>query len=166
MFPRLNALNAQVFPTTVSSMDLKNIAKNTAKTLVSYLTYEAVRVVISQLRETNPPLYTWFYRFSSHERIQDGEAYLQDLLKVNQDLAFRVMTVRAHLADEVIDFMPEMTRTTIQQANMGHRKTYLERITQLEVAEPTPSVADAERGETQPDLHDSVIDSEPDLDES
>ncbi len=147
-------------------MDLKNIAKNTAKTLVSYLTYEAVRVVISQLRETNPPLYTWFYRFSSHDKIQDGEAYLQDLLKINQDLAFRVMTVRAHLADEVMDFMPEMTRTTIQQANMEHRKTYLERITRLEVAEPAPSVADIERGEMQPDLHDSEIDSETGLDES
>lgn len=147
-------------------MDLKAIAKNTAKTLVSYLTYEAVRVVISQLRETNPPLCTWLYRFSSRERIQDGEAYLQELQKVNQDLAFRIMTVRAHLADEVVDFMPEMARTMVQQANMEHRKNYLERITQLELVEPLSSASDPERGETYPDPRDSASDSDLDFNES
>ena len=120
-------------------MDLKTVAKNTAKTIISYLTYEAVRVVIGQLRETNPPLCTWLHQFSAIEKIQDGEVYLQELLRVNQDLAFRIMTVRAHLAHEVMDFMPEMVQTTIQQSNIEHRKQYLERITQLSTSAFMPS---------------------------
>jgi hypothetical protein len=119
-------------------MDLKTIAKSTAKTVVSYLTYQAVRVVIGQLRETNPPLCSWLHQFSSLEKIQDGDAYLSDLLRVNQDLAFRVMSVRAHLASEVMDFMPEMVQTQIQQSNMNYRKQYLERITQLSSADVEP----------------------------
>lgn len=120
-------------------MDLKTISKNTAKTIVSYLTYQAVRVVIAQLRETNPPLCSWLHQFSAVDKIQDGEAYVQELLTVNQDLAFRIMTVRAHLAEEVMDFMPEMVQTTIQQANIEHRKHYLERITQLSSSDVMPS---------------------------
>lgn len=128
-------------------MDLKTVAKNTAKTIISYLTYEAVRVVIGQLRETNPPLCTWLHQFSAIEKIQDGDVYLQELLRVNQDLAFRVMTVRAHLAREIMDFMPEMVQTTIQQTNMEHRKQYLERITQLSTSDVLPNsemLADAD----------------------
>ncbi|MEB3358349.1 MAG: chaperonin family protein RbcX [Synechococcales bacterium] len=116
-------------------MNLKQIAKDTAKTLTSYLTYQAVRTVVNQLRETNLPLAMWLNGFSSTGKIQDGEAYLQELLQENQDLAFRVMTVRAYLAEEVADYLPEMVKTGIQQANMEHRRRYLERITQLEMAE-------------------------------
>jgi hypothetical protein len=36
-------------------MDLKRVAKNTAKTLISYLTYQALRIVLDQLGETDPP---------------------------------------------------------------------------------------------------------------
>ena len=115
-------------------MDLKRIAKDTTKTLVSYITYQSVRTVAAQLRETNPPLYMWFHAFSSEATIQDGEAYLKELMQVNQDLALRVMTVRAHLAEELADYMPEMLRTGVQQANMEHRREYLERITSLEVS--------------------------------
>jgi hypothetical protein len=46
------------------------------------------------------------------------------------------MTVRQHLAEEVVDFLPEMTRTGIQQSNMEYRRQHLERITQLSVSEP------------------------------
>ncbi len=120
-------------------MDLKTISKNTAKTIVSYLTYQAVRVVITQLRETNPPLCSWLHQFSAIDKIQDGEAYLGELLTVNQDLAFRIMTVRAHLAEEVMEYMPEMVQTTVQQSNMEHRKQYLERITQLSSLDMVPS---------------------------
>ncbi|TVQ23920.1 MAG: RbcX chaperonin protein [Leptolyngbya sp. DLM2.Bin15] len=126
-------------------MDLKRIAKDTVKVLVSYLTYQAVRVVVSQLGETNPPLSLWLNNFSTTGKIQDGEVYLSDLMQANQDLAFRVMTVRAHLAEEVADYLPEMVRTGIQQANMEHRRQYLERMTQLSAAavpdlEATPDV--------------------------
>ena len=118
-------------------MDIKKVAKDTAKVLTSYLTYQAVRTVINQLRETNPPLAIWLNSFSSTGKIQNGEAYLQELLQENKELAFRVMTVREHLAEEVADYLPEMVRIGIQQANMEHRRGYLEQITQLEIVDPS-----------------------------
>ena len=123
-------------------MDLKKISKDTAKVLMSYLTYQAVRVIVGQLSETNPPLSIWLNGFSSTGKIQDGEAYLAELLQENQELAFRVMTVRAHLAEEVTDYLPEMVRTGIQQANVDHRRQYLERITQLPSAPKQSNAAD------------------------
>lgn len=116
----------------MSQMDLKQIAKDTAKTITSYLTYRAIRTVVAQLRETNPALSMWLHDFSSTNNIQDGEVYLRELLKANQALAFRIMTVRAHLADEITEFLPEMVCSGVQQANMEHRRQYLERITRLE----------------------------------
>jgi hypothetical protein len=118
-------------------MDLKQVAKDTAKVLSSYLTYQAVRIVFTQLSETNPPLAYWLNGFSGKENIQDGEAYLEKLLAEKQDLAFRVMTVREHLAEEVTDFLPEMVRTNIQQSNMEHRRQQLERLTQLTATDPS-----------------------------
>ncbi|PIG92660.1 chaperonin family protein RbcX [Gloeocapsopsis sp. IPPAS B-1203] len=113
-------------------MDLKKIAKDTAKTLSSYLTYQAMRTVLAQISETNPPLAFWLHRFSSQEVIQDGEAYINKLFQEKPDLALRIMVVREHIAQEVVDFLPEMVLLDIQQANMEHRRQHLERITQLE----------------------------------
>lgn len=118
-------------------MDLKQIAKDTAKTLISYLTYQAVKNIVAQLSETNPPLAIWLSNFSKTGIIQDGEAYVKELLKENPELALRIMTVRQHLADEVADFLPEMTRTGIVQANIEYRRQHLERITQLNVPDPS-----------------------------
>jgi RbcX protein len=109
-------------------MDLKQVAKATAKTLISYLTYEAMRTVVNQLRETNPPLAHWLAGFSPSGKLQDGEVYLQALLQSNQELAFRIMTVRGHLAEEIMDFLPEMARTGIQESNMRLKCQHLERI--------------------------------------
>lgn len=120
-------------------MDLKQVAKDTSKTLISYLTYQAVRIVLAQLSETNPPLAYWLNNFSTKSKIQDGEAYLEELLREKQELAFRVMTVRQHLAEEVTDFLPEMVRTGIQQKNMEHQRRHLERMTQLTVSDPAAS---------------------------
>ncbi len=120
-------------------MDLKQIAKDTAKTLQSYLTYQAVRTVLAQLSETNPPLALWLHRFSATDKIQDGEVYIQNLFQEKADLALRIMTVREHLAQEVADFLPEMVRNGIQQANMEHRRQHLERITQLDTYNPSPN---------------------------
>lgn len=121
-------------------MDLKQIAQNTAKTLQSYLTYQAVRTVITQLSETDPPTSFWLHNFSSREKIQDGEAYIQALLRERQELAFRILTVRAYLAEEVADFLPEMVRTGIQAANMEHRRQYLERMTQIDTVSSSPNL--------------------------
>ena len=118
-------------------MDLKQIAKDTVKTLSSYLTYQAVRTVLTQLGETNPPLAFWLHNFSA-DKIQDGEAYIQSLFREKPDLALRIMTVREHIANEVSEFLPEMIRTGISQANTEHRRQHLERITQLNMSIPSP----------------------------
>jgi hypothetical protein len=112
-------------------MDLKRIAKDTAQVLTSYLTYQSVRTVLDQLKETNLPRYHFFYEFSSRERLQDGEAFIQDLFQEEPELALRIMTVRQHLAEEIAEFLPEMVSTNIQQSNMEHRKKHLERMTQM-----------------------------------
>jgi hypothetical protein len=127
-------------------MDLKQIAKDTAKILTSYLTYQAVRTVSNQLSETNPPLAFWLHRFSTTDKIQDGEVYIQELFKEKPDLALRIMIVREHLAQEVCDFLPEMVRTGIQQANMEHRRQHLERITQLELSNPSRPETEQQAG--------------------
>lgn len=116
-------------------MDLKQTAKDTAKVLTSYLTFQAVKTVLNQLKETNPARAYWLNAFSTKEALQDGEAYLSALLVESPDLAIRVMTVRQHIAEGICEFLPEMVVTSIQQANMEHRRQHLEHITQLEDAE-------------------------------
>ena len=116
-------------------MDLKRIAKDTAQVLSSYLTYQALQTVLGQLREMDPPKAFWLNAFSSRANIQDGEAYVQALLRERPDLAYRIMTVRQHIADEVAEFLPEMVCTGIQQANIEHRRQHLERITQLSLSD-------------------------------
>nr|AVY53715.1 chaperonin-like protein component RbcX [Phormidesmis sp. WJT36-NPBG15] len=130
-------------------MDLKRIAKDTTKTLTSYLTYQAVRVVISQLDETEPKRAYWLHQFSAREKIQDGEAYLQALFQERQDLAFRILTVREHLANEIAEFLPEMLRSTVQQANMEQRRRQLERITQFGSTAPSSSIESSEASDSE-----------------
>ncbi|MBD1835080.1 chaperonin family protein RbcX [Cyanobacteria bacterium FACHB-472] len=118
-------------------MDLKQVAKDTAKTLISYLTYQAVKITVAQLSETNPPSAIWLSNFSSTGKIQDGEAYLLELLREKPDIALRILTVRQHLAEEVADFLPEMVRAGIQQSNVEYRRQHLERITQFNLPDPS-----------------------------
>ncbi|MEN9216781.1 MAG: chaperonin family protein RbcX [Gloeomargarita sp. HHBFW_bins_162] len=112
-------------------MDYPHIARQTSHVLSSYLTYQAVRVVVAQLSQTDPPLAIWLNGFSSTGKIQDGERYLEELLRERQELALRVMTVREHLADNILDILPEMVRAEIHQANIQQRKRHLERMTQV-----------------------------------
>jgi RbcX protein len=113
-------------------MDLKQIAKDTTKTLISYLTYQALRVVLAQLDETEPKRAYWLRQFSYRVSIQDGETYLQTLFHEEQRLAFRLLTVREHIAEQIADFLPEMLRTGIQQVNLQQRTQQLERMTQVD----------------------------------
>ncbi|WP_008311351.1 chaperonin family protein RbcX [Leptolyngbya sp. PCC 6406] len=117
-------------------MDLKQTAKETAQVLTSYLTYQAVRIVMTQLQELNPPRSYWFNAFAKRESLQDGEAFLTALLQEQADLAMWVMTLRQQLAEEVTEFLPEMVVTGIQAANMNHRRHHLERITQMPITGP------------------------------
>ncbi|KGF72337.1 hypothetical protein DO97_09570 [Neosynechococcus sphagnicola sy1] len=134
-------------------MDLKQIAKDTTKTLISYLTYQALRVVIAQLDETEPKRAYWLRQFSYRVSIQDGENYLQALFQEEQRLAFRILTVREHIAEEIADYLPEMVRTGIQQANLQQRTQQLERMTQVtsEVLEASPRPDIPMLPEAQPD---------------
>ncbi len=113
-------------------MDLKQIAKDTTKTLISYLTYQAMRTVLNQLSETDPPRSLRLHEFSRRERIENSEAYLEVLFQEDQALAFRILTVREHIAEEIAEYLPEMIRTGIQQANTQQRCQQLERMTQTD----------------------------------
>jgi len=119
----------------VRLMDLKRIAKDTSKVLMSYITFQAVKTVMNQLREMDPPAAYWLNAFSTKEALQDGEVYLSALLEERADLAIRIMTVRQHIAEGICEFLPEMLTSGIQQANMEHRRIHLERITQMESVE-------------------------------
>jgi hypothetical protein len=118
-------------------MDLKQVAKNTAKVISSYLTYQAMQIVLVQLTESNPPLAVWLRNFSGQQILQDGELYLQALLDQNQELAFRIMTVREHLVEEIMDDLPEMMFHEIKSQNSQHRRQQLEKLSQLSMIEPS-----------------------------
>jgi RbcX protein len=117
-------------------MDLKQVAKSTAKVISSYLTYQAMQIVLAQLTESNPPLAVWLRNFSGQQILQDGELYLQALLGQNQELAFRIMAVREHLVEEIMDDLPEMMFHEIKYQNSQHRRQQLEKISQLSITEP------------------------------
>jgi RbcX protein len=117
-------------------MDLKQVAKSTAKVISSYLTYQAMQIVLAQLTESNPPLAVWLRNFSGQQILQDGELYLQALLGQNQELAFRIMAVREHLVEEIMDDLPEMMLHEIKYQNGQHRRQQLEKISQLSITEP------------------------------
>lgn len=85
----------------------EKIAQETAKVLQSYLTYQAVRTIIAQLSETNPTQAIWLSQYSSTNKIQDGEVYLNELMSEDKEMVLRIMTVREHLAETVLDFLPE-----------------------------------------------------------
>lgn len=117
----------------------KKVAKDTAKVLQSYLTYQAVQTIIDQLSETDPQSAIWLRNYSSKTKIQDSEEYIEGLMLENKELVMRIMTVRQHLANEVLEYIPEMVSTGIEQANLEHRRHLLERLTQSQPASNFPS---------------------------
>ncbi|ELR99549.1 chaperonin family protein RbcX [Gloeocapsa sp. PCC 73106] len=107
----------------------KQVAAETAKVLQSYLTYQAIKTIIAQLAETNPPMALWLTEYSSGNKVQDGEAYLQGLMLEHKDLVIRILEVRENLAEQVLDFLPEMVRQNLQQSGLHNRRQLLERLT-------------------------------------
>lgn len=128
----------------------KKVAQDTAKVLQSYLTYQAVRTIINQLSETNPGQSIWLSHYTASHNIQDGERFLEGLLEDNKELMLRIMTVREHLAEEILEFLPEMVRSGIQQSNMDCRRQLLERLTQ-----PTSAASNNHPELSESDSHDS-----------
>ncbi len=99
--------------------------------LQSYLTYQAVKIIISQLSETNPQQAIWLSQYSDRTKIQDGEAYLHQLLGENKELVLRILTVREDIANHILEFLPEMVKTNILQSNIEHRRRLLESLTRV-----------------------------------
>ncbi|ERN41418.1 RbcX protein [Rubidibacter lacunae KORDI 51-2] len=124
-------------------MDLDRIVRETAKTLQDYLTYQAVRQIIAQLSETNPPQAIWLRQFSDGSgKFQDSEAYLQSLIVERKDLVLRILTVREHIAERLGDGLMDLVRTRLRESNRVTRCQLLERLTQVQSdsAEPLSEV--------------------------
>jgi hypothetical protein len=122
----------------------KEIARDTAKVLQSYLTYQAVRTIIDQLSETNPTQAIWLSHYSDRHKVQDGEAYLEGLMLDNKELLLRILAVRESLAESVLDLLPGMVRAGIEKANVEHRRQLLERLTQSQAPDSTANASKAE----------------------
>jgi len=108
----------------------KKVAEETAKVLQSYLTFQAVKTIIAQLSETNPKMAIWLRQYSSDNKVQDSETYLQGLMLEHKELVLRILTVREHLAEAMLDLLPEMVRHNMHQSSLDHRRQLLERLTQ------------------------------------
>ncbi|CAI9106390.1 OLC1v1005533C1 [Oldenlandia corymbosa var. corymbosa] len=65
--------------------------------ILNYFTYKAVRTVLHQLYEMNPPRYRWFYNYVVNHKPNEGKKFLRGLQKEERELAERVMITRLHL---------------------------------------------------------------------
>jgi hypothetical protein len=113
-------------------MQPQDIAKETAKVVQNYLTFKAVQLVIAQLAETNPQESIWLRQYSSGGKLRDAEAYIQEIMSEprGKELALRIMTVRTDIAEQTLEFLPEMVIAKIMESNLAHRRHLLERLTQ------------------------------------
>lgn len=109
----------------------KDIAKDTAKVVQNYLTFKAVQLVISQLAETNPQESIWLRQYSSGGKLRDAEAYLEAIMSEprGKELALRIMLVRDNIAEQTLEFLPEIVSAGIKSDNLLHRRHLLERLT-------------------------------------
>ncbi|XP_051144861.1 chaperonin-like RbcX protein 2, chloroplastic isoform X2 [Andrographis paniculata] len=65
--------------------------------IMNYFTIKAVRTVLDQLYELNPPQYKWFNNFAADNEPRKAKRFLQSLVKERQELAERVMITRLAL---------------------------------------------------------------------
>ena len=108
-----------------------DIAKDTAKVVQNYLTYQAVKIIIEQLTETNPGEAIWLRKYSSGGKLQNADAYIEELMSEipGKPLVMRIMAVRDDLAVQVMESLPEMVASSIKESNLEHRRHLLERLT-------------------------------------
>ena len=113
-------------------MQAKDIAKDTARVIQNFLTFKAVQLVVAQLAETNPRESIWLRQYSSGGKLRDAEAYISAIMSEprGKELALRIMTVRDSVAEEIMEFLPEMVTSGIKQDNLTQRRHLLERLTQ------------------------------------
>lgn len=126
-------------------MQPKDIAKDTAKVVQNYLTYKAVMLVIEQLAETNPGEAIWLRQYSSGGKLRDAEAYLEEIMSEprGKELSLRIMTVRDSMAEQTLEFLPEMVASDIKKDNLLHRRSLLERLTRSQLDEASSSTLDS-----------------------
>jgi len=131
-------------------MQPKDIAKDTAKVVQNYLTYKAVMLVIEQLGETNPGEAIWLRQYSSGGKLRDAEAYIEELMseQKGKELALRIMIVRDSIAEQTLEFLPEMVTSGLKQDNLTHRRHLLERLTRSP-SETSDSSLDASEAESE-----------------
>lgn len=112
-------------------MQPKDIAKDTAAVVQNYLTYKAVMLVIEQLAETNPGEAIWLRQYSSGGKLRNAETYLEEIMSEprGKELSLRIMAVRDSLAEQTLEFLPEMVTSGIKRDNLTHRRSLLERLT-------------------------------------
>ncbi|MEM7591114.1 MAG: chaperonin family protein RbcX [Cyanobacteria bacterium P01_A01_bin.83] len=128
-------------------MQPKDIAKDTAKVIQSYLTYKAVQLVIAQLAETNPRESIWLRQYSSGGKLRDAEKYLEEIMSEprGKELAMRIMIVRDNIAEQTLEFLPEMVASGIKSDNLAHRRTLLERLTRTSDEVLNPDVSETSK---------------------
>lgn len=110
----------------------KRVARETAKVLQDYLTYQAARTIILQLAETNPPESLRVRRILAGDNFQDSDASLERLLQNHKELALRILTVREHLAEAALEDMNQRVLDNIRESNLQTRCQILERLTRSE----------------------------------
>ncbi len=130
-------------------MSYKQAVKDTAKVLQGYLTYQAVKLIIEQLTETNPGLAIWLREFSNSHSIQDSDNYLRTLVVENKELVLRILTVRKDIAEQTVEFLPEMVKTNIEESNIEHRRYLLERLTQTQSSSFDETTIDKESNQSE-----------------
>jgi hypothetical protein len=125
-------------------MQPKDIAKDTAKVVQNYLTYKAVMLVIEQLAETNPGEAIWLRQYSSGGKLRDAETYLEEIMSEprGKELSLRIMTVRDSMAEQTLEFLPEIVASDIKKDNLLHRRSLLERLTRSQLDEASSSSLD------------------------
>ena len=134
-------------------MQPKDIAKDTAKVVQNFLTYKAVQLVIAQLAETNPRESIWLRQYSSGGKLRDAEAYLQEIMSEprGKELALRIMSVRESIAEQTLEFLPEMVKSTVMKDNLTHRRYLLERLTRTSDETSDLDASEASRETEEPD---------------
>ncbi|XP_049379271.1 chaperonin-like RbcX protein 2, chloroplastic [Solanum stenotomum] len=65
--------------------------------ILNYFTYKAVRTILNQLNEMNPPQYHWFNDYVTANKPRDGKHFIRNLAKEKQELAEKVMATRLSL---------------------------------------------------------------------
>ncbi len=126
-------------------MQPKDIAKDTAKVVQNYLTYKAVMLVIGQLAETNPAEAIWLRQYSSGGKLRDAESYLEEIMSEprGKELSLRIMTVRDSIAEQTLEFLPELVTCELKKDNLSHRRNLLERLTRSQSDETSSSSLDS-----------------------